>query len=55
MRSRLRLICNEASDYAKSSPIEPSVAGGGKIARAIRRAVTDPDFGALGSRVFGRA
>ena len=35
----LRLICNEASDYAESSPIEPSVAGGGKIARAISRAI----------------
>ena len=30
----LRLICNEQSDYAKSSPIEPSVAGGEKIAHA---------------------
>jgi hypothetical protein len=36
----LRLVCAEASDYAKSSPIEPSVAGGGKIARAIVRLVT---------------
>ena len=35
----LRLICNESSDYARSSPIEPSVAGGGKIARAISRAI----------------
>lgn len=51
----LRLICNEPSDYATSSPIEPSAAGGGKIARAVRRVVTDPDFGALASRVFGRA
>jgi hypothetical protein len=51
----LRLICNEPGDYATSSPIEPSAAGGGKIARAVRRAVTDPDFAALSSRVFGRA
>ncbi len=36
----LRLICNEASDYAMSSPIEPSVQGGAKIAKAISRAVT---------------
>lgn len=32
----LRLICNEAADYA--NPIEPSVQGGGKIARAIAQA-----------------
>jgi hypothetical protein len=51
----LRLICDEPSDYATSSPIEPSAAGGGKIARAVRRAVTDADFAALASRVFGRA
>lgn len=37
----LRSICNEASDYAASSPIEPSVAGGSKIARAILRAIID--------------
>jgi hypothetical protein len=43
----LRLVCNEASDYAKSSPIEPSVEGGWKIARAISRAVSAdaPDGG----------
>lgn len=33
----LRLVCTEPSDYA--NPIEPSVAGGAKIARAIGRAV----------------
>lgn len=33
----LRLVCTEPSDYA--NPIEPSVAGGAKIARAIARAV----------------
>jgi hypothetical protein len=31
----LRLVCREPADYA--NPIEPSVAGGGKIARAINR------------------
>jgi hypothetical protein len=36
----LRLVCAEGADYAKSSPIEPSVAGGGKIARAIARLLT---------------
>lgn len=33
----LRLVCTQPGDYA--NPIEPSVAGGGKIARAIVRAV----------------
>lgn len=40
----LRIICNEASDFAPISPIEPSAAGGGKIARAIGRVVTEFDF-----------
>lgn len=35
----LRHTCREASDYASISPIEPSAAGGGKIARAIVSAV----------------
>ena len=34
----LRLVCTEPRDYA--NPIEPSVAGGAKIARAILGAVT---------------
>ena len=34
----LRLICNEAADYA--NPIEPSVHGGAKIARAIAAAAS---------------
>jgi hypothetical protein len=33
----LRLVCSEPEDYA--NPIEPSVQGGAKIARAIARAV----------------
>jgi hypothetical protein len=49
----LRLICSDAADYARSSPIEPSVVGGGKIARAIGRLVIECDFKAAGSRVFG--
>jgi hypothetical protein len=48
----LRLICTEAADYARSSPIEPSAAGGGKIARAVSRVVTGHEFQAEGSRVF---
>jgi lysophospholipase L1-like esterase len=34
----LRLVCTEPADYA--NPIEPSVQGGAKIARAIVRALT---------------
>lgn len=48
----LRLICTEASDYARSSPIEPSVVGGGKIARAIGRALAGTGDQAMGCRVF---
>ena len=38
----LRLICDKESDYSPASPIEPSVSGGGKIARAVIRAATAP-------------
>jgi hypothetical protein len=48
----LRRICTEAADYATSSPIEPSVLGGGKIARAIARLVADFDFRSEASVVF---
>ncbi len=48
----LRLICADPSDYAKSSPIEPSVSGGGKIARVICSVVTGHDFAAVGCRVY---
>ena len=34
----LRLVCDQPADYA--NPIEPSVRGGAKIARAVARAVT---------------
>ncbi len=37
----LRLVCDDAGDYAAVSPIEPSVAGGAKIARAIVAAVAE--------------
>ena len=48
----LRLVCGEAEDYASTSPIEPSVAGGVKIARAICRAVTESEGQSAGTRVF---
>lgn len=48
----LRLICTDAADYSRTSPIEPSAIGGGKITRAIARLVTEYDFQGEGSRVF---
>lgn len=48
----LRLICNEATDYAQSSPIEPSVVGGRKIAVAIARALVEDGSQFCGSRVI---
>jgi hypothetical protein len=38
----LRLVCNEAADYANE--IEPSAAGGEKIAAAIIRLVNEHSF-----------
>lgn len=38
----LRAVCNRPEDYA--NPIEPSSAGGEKIARAIVRVATEHDF-----------
>ena len=48
----LRLLCSDPSDYAKSSPIEPSVSGGGKIARTIARILIIHEFEVGGSRVY---
>ncbi len=48
----LRLVCNERTDYAPNSPIEPSVSGGGKIARIISRVVMEHDFTTPGCRVY---
>lgn len=48
----LRLVCTDASDYSSVSPIEPSASGGGKIARVVSRAITEPSGQAGGSRVF---
>lgn len=38
----LRLVCSDAADYANA--IEPSEAGGGKIANTILRVVTEHNF-----------
>lgn len=46
----LRLVCDEDSDYANE--IEPSEAGGRKIANAIVRLVSEHDFGWGRTQVF---
>jgi lysophospholipase L1-like esterase len=46
----LRLVCDEAADYA--NPIEPSEAGGAKIASAIVRLVSEHDFARRRTEVF---
>ncbi|VVT13727.1 SGNH/GDSL hydrolase family protein [Erythrobacter sp. EC-HK427] len=48
----LRMICDEASDYA--NPIEPSVTGGAKIASAIATYVSEVEAKAAQTRVFAR-
>lgn len=46
----LRLVCDDAADYA--NPIEPSVRGGAKIARAVARAVTERRADSAGTEIF---
>ena len=46
----LRLVCTSDADYA--NPIEPSVLGGEKIARAIATLVREHDFATGRSEVF---
>ena len=46
----LRLVCDEDSDYANE--IEPSEKGGGKIANAIVRLVSDHNFESRRTEVF---
>ena len=46
----LRLVCDEDSDYA--NPIEPSEAGGAKIADRIVRLVSEHNFGHRRTEVF---
>ena len=45
----LRRVCTDPEDYA--NPIEPSVAGGAKIASAIARAVQEGRFQGAGCQV----
>lgn len=48
----LRLVCDEPSDYSTVSPIEPSVQGGAKIARAIAALVAEHDFTRSGTHLY---
>jgi hypothetical protein len=47
----LRFVCTGSADYA--NPIEPSASGGAKIAQAIVKAVTEPQFAVRGAAVVG--
>jgi hypothetical protein len=46
----LRLICDDDADFA--NPIEPSVAGGAKIAGAIVQTIREYDFARGRTQVF---
>lgn len=48
----LRLVCDQRADYSPLSPIEPSSAGGAKIAQAIAELVTRHDFAARRSTIY---
>lgn len=48
----LRLVCNEPTDYAAISPIEPSHLGGAKIARAIATALREHDFATRRTTIY---
>jgi hypothetical protein len=51
----LRPVCDRPGDYSEVSPIEPSRAGGAKIAAAVARVVTGHDFTRGECVVYGRA
>jgi hypothetical protein len=48
----LRLVCDRPADYSHVSSIEPSMVGGGKIARVICEAVTTHDFLSRRSTIY---
>ena len=48
----VRRICPEPSDYSRLSPIEPSSAGGAKIARALQELLTEHDFASSRTVVY---
>jgi hypothetical protein len=49
----LRVLCDRATDYSSHSPIEPSVRGGEKIARAITGLLRGHDFAARRTVIYG--
>ncbi len=48
----LRLVCDRPADYSHVSPIEPSMVGGAKIARAIAEVATTHDFARRRSVIY---
>jgi hypothetical protein len=48
----LRLLCDRPDDYSHVSPIEPSMAGGAKIARVIVEVATTHDFSQRRSAIY---
>ncbi len=48
----LRLVCDQPADFSHVSPIEPSMAGGAKIARKIAEVVTTHDFACRRSAIY---
>jgi hypothetical protein len=48
----LRLVCDQPSDYSHISPIEPSMAGGAKIARLIAQIATTHNFDRRQSAIY---
>ncbi|HEY7313003.1 MAG TPA: SGNH/GDSL hydrolase family protein [Gemmataceae bacterium] len=48
----LRLLCDQPGDYSPLSSIEPSLAGGSKIARAIAELATSHDFGSRKTVIY---
>jgi len=51
----LRHICTLPSDYSALSPIEPSSAGGMKIAKAIAALLLSHDFNVPGTTIVSGA
>jgi lysophospholipase L1-like esterase len=51
----LRLICDRAEHYSSLSPIEPSAAGGQRIAEALARVAVDENFGSGSCLIFAEA
>jgi hypothetical protein len=48
----LRVLCRDPHDFAATSPIEPSVAGGAKIAAALAHLLTMGEVQRVGCRVW---